>query len=207
MISHVMNCLPIKDAVRTERTESNDVDVFWVMVLSRKGIKELVVMNMDPIPLKLPSHLFSCLELNLLKLRHCNVKPTELAKFTNLRILYFSACDLDIPLFTCPHIFWIVSSLPKLQELYFDFQNCSILSISEKRTLTSQASKLEQLQYGVFIFYWFRDAQVPLIKCILACSPLLKRLAIYVCSSEALGGENGKVVFATKLLKFHRASP
>ncbi|GJV53443.1 F-box/FBD/LRR-repeat protein-like protein [Tanacetum coccineum] len=43
----------------------------WVMFLSRKGIKELTLENMDETPLNLHTHLFSCLKLKQLKLYNC----------------------------------------------------------------------------------------------------------------------------------------
>lgn len=43
----------------------------WVLFLSRKGIKEFTVINKYPKLLKLPTHLFDCLELTLLKLHNC----------------------------------------------------------------------------------------------------------------------------------------
>lgn len=50
------------------------------------------------------------------------------------------------------------------------------------------------------------ENEVCLIKCLLACSPYLKKMVIRADSSKVFGGENGKIEFATKLLKLHRAS-
>lgn len=51
------------------------------------------------------------------------------------------------------------------------------------------------------------ENEMCLIKSLLACSPLLKNISIRANSSQVFSGENGKVMFATRLLKFHRASP
>ncbi|GKA84694.1 F-box/FBD/LRR-repeat protein-like protein [Tanacetum coccineum] len=130
VISHILDCLPIKDAVRTsilsrnwrfkwtnisqlifdekfikprsdgennykERTISRlllhlkgvitkfvlcvphykildfeDVN-HWVMFLSQKGVREFTLKNGHIKTLKLPSHLYACLDLKLLKLVNC----------------------------------------------------------------------------------------------------------------------------------------
>ena len=60
----------------------------WVMFLSKKGIKEFTLINMHPTPLKLPSHLFCCLELKLLKLQNCCFHtPPTFCGFPNLSTL------------------------------------------------------------------------------------------------------------------------
>ena len=46
-----------------------------------------------------------------------------------------------------------------------------------------------------------------MIKSLLACSPLLKNIVITADSPEVFGDDHGDSVFATKLLKLHRASP
>nr|XP_043627208.1 F-box/FBD/LRR-repeat protein At1g13570-like [Erigeron canadensis] len=57
----------------------------WIMFLSRKGIKEFAIINNHLKPLKLPSHLFSCLELKHLKLCNCFFRlPKTSSGFPNL---------------------------------------------------------------------------------------------------------------------------
>ena len=46
-----------------------------------------------------------------------------------------------------------------------------------------------------------------MIKSLLACSPLLKKIVIKAESPEVFGDDHGDSDFATKLLKLHRASP
>lgn len=147
VIGHIMDRLPIKDAVRTgilsrnwrfhwtlltklefnakffkpglhgqtncnERTISNillylkgnitkfylcisrymklDVEDVsrWVMFLSQRKIKEFTLINLHKTPLKLASHLFSCLDLQLLELFNCcfRIIPT-FCGFPNLSTL------------------------------------------------------------------------------------------------------------------------
>ncbi|XP_071739454.1 F-box/FBD/LRR-repeat protein At1g13570-like [Rutidosis leptorrhynchoides] len=47
----------------------------WVMFLSGKEIKEFNLINMNSAPLKLSTHLFSCVKLERLKLRNCSLYP------------------------------------------------------------------------------------------------------------------------------------
>nr|XP_043612581.1 F-box/FBD/LRR-repeat protein At1g13570-like [Erigeron canadensis] len=47
----------------------------WVLFLSKKGIKEFSIINMHEIPLTLPTHIFSLLELKHLKLQNCYFHP------------------------------------------------------------------------------------------------------------------------------------
>ncbi|KAI3796249.1 hypothetical protein L1987_38916 [Smallanthus sonchifolius] len=47
----------------------------WILFLSRNGVKDLTIMKMHGAPLKLPTHLFSCLELKHLKLFYCCFDP------------------------------------------------------------------------------------------------------------------------------------
>ncbi|GJZ07389.1 putative F-box-like domain superfamily protein [Tanacetum coccineum] len=52
------------------------------------------------------------------------------------------------------------------------------------------------------------EVEVHLIKYILACSPMLKKIDIIAAnSSQVFGGDNGKLMFVTKLLKLQRAFP
>ncbi|KAJ0445011.1 putative F-box domain, leucine-rich repeat domain superfamily, F-box-like domain superfamily [Helianthus annuus] len=54
----------------------DDEDInHWILLLSRKGIKELTIRNWHEPPLKLHTHLFSCLELKHLTLSNCYFNP------------------------------------------------------------------------------------------------------------------------------------
>ncbi|KAI7754359.1 hypothetical protein M8C21_006047 [Ambrosia artemisiifolia] len=47
----------------------------WILFLSTKGVKDLTITTTNGVPLKLPTHLFSCLELKHLKLLYCRFDP------------------------------------------------------------------------------------------------------------------------------------
>ncbi|XP_076918217.1 F-box/FBD/LRR-repeat protein At1g13570-like [Bidens hawaiensis] len=78
----------------------------WILFLSRKGIKDLTLQNSSRAQVKMPSHLFSCLELKRLKLYNCcfNLPPTfhgfpnllrlELARETSELGEFFTRCPL-----------------------------------------------------------------------------------------------------------------
>ncbi|GKD52682.1 hypothetical protein Tco_1281658 [Tanacetum coccineum] len=74
----------------------------------------------------------------------------------------------------------------------------------EVDSYTSKNLKLERVIFSGFIG---SEAEVSLIKDILACSPLLKRIDICPNASQMFGGDYGKLRFATNLLNLHRASP
>ena len=149
----------------------------WVMFLSKKGIKEFTLINRHPTPLKLPSHLFCCLELKLLELQNCcfhmpptfcgfpklltlkfnmvrfesgnvgelitrcplleklkirynyptgGMKSIEITKLENLKVLCLPLCNLENIAIDPIRIYQFVGCLPRLQELYLDFQNCKV---------------------------------------------------------------------------------
>ncbi|XP_071716255.1 F-box/FBD/LRR-repeat protein At1g13570-like [Rutidosis leptorrhynchoides] len=290
----------------------------WVMILSRKGIKELYLTNMRATPIMLSTHLFSCVELERLVLRNCylypaptfcgfpnllslelyrvafengnfgeliaqcplleflkvyycdpigKVKLDEIAKLKNLKCLSFPLCKLDNIAITCSSVFHLLGHLSKLHELYLDLRMCKFLGESgaEKSVRTSSFRSLTTLKLNpidfcseikllfAFEMIWaspelqtieitakYNDAVPPpplsssalnhismgklklrnvvfesfrgseneicLIKNLLACSPLLEKINIYAHPSLMFGGDNGKLMFAIKLLKLHRAS-
>ncbi|KAI3796253.1 hypothetical protein L1987_38920 [Smallanthus sonchifolius] len=105
-------------------------------------------------------------------------------------------------------IFELVASLPKLQELDLDFL-CSkdplrtpAICFPERDYNTM---RLWQLQSVVFTDLKASENEVCLIKYLLACSPILKKVVIR--SGYSLISSNVKLTFARKLLKLHRTSP
>ncbi|KAK9051161.1 hypothetical protein SSX86_027787 [Deinandra increscens subsp. villosa] len=63
----------------------------WILFLSRKGIKDLIIQNILDQPLKLPTHLFTCVELKHLKLVNCCFDPpASFHGFPNLLSLELS---------------------------------------------------------------------------------------------------------------------
>ncbi|KAJ0439799.1 putative F-box domain, leucine-rich repeat domain superfamily, F-box-like domain superfamily [Helianthus annuus] len=68
-----------------------------------------------------------CPLLEILTMEECNVKAVEIAKIKNLKILSLYLCDLDnISIKSSSSIFELVDSLPKLQELHLNFENCDV---------------------------------------------------------------------------------
>ncbi|GJV85630.1 F-box/FBD/LRR-repeat protein-like protein [Tanacetum coccineum] len=91
----------------------------------------------------------------------------------------------------------------KIETAYKDKSPPTSLDFSEADFAAMGQLQLQSVSLGNI-----RDSknEVCLIKSLLACSPLLKRIIIYGFSSEH-SDENGKLTFALKLLKLHRASP
>ncbi|XP_071713558.1 F-box/FBD/LRR-repeat protein At1g13570-like [Rutidosis leptorrhynchoides] len=68
---------------------------YWVMLLSKKGIKDLKLINMYPETLRLSSHLFSCVKLERLALRRCSIFPAQPTScgFPNLLHLHLDCVE------------------------------------------------------------------------------------------------------------------
>ncbi|MFS8028251.1 putative FBD domain, leucine-rich repeat domain superfamily, F-box-like domain superfamily [Helianthus anomalus] len=70
-----------------------------------------------------------CPLLEILTMEECKVKTFEIAKIKNLKILSLYFCDLDnISIKSSSSILELVGSLPKLQELHLNFENCDDLT-------------------------------------------------------------------------------
>ncbi|XP_071729096.1 F-box/FBD/LRR-repeat protein At1g13570-like [Rutidosis leptorrhynchoides] len=98
---------------------------------------------------------------------------------------------------------------PKLQTLrisakYNDAVPHSANFLSE---LNSIQLGLPQLRIVMLLNFRGSEEEILPIKKLLAGSPSLKKINIYPLSSKVFGSDNGKLMVATKLLKFHRASP
>ncbi|XP_071709883.1 F-box/FBD/LRR-repeat protein At1g13570-like [Rutidosis leptorrhynchoides] len=297
----------------------NTID-HWLMLLSKKGIKELKLINMYQEPLRLSSNLFSCVKLERLTLGECSifsaqttvcgfpnllhldldcvefvkeifgeiitqcplleclqvgrrfpwdpsgkVKIDEIAKLKNLKCLWLPLCLLDNITITSSLVFHLVDHFSKLQVLYLDLSVCEFLGESSARDRVGTSSfsclstlKLDSIDSGnddmlsfAFDMIWgspklhtlkitsayavpppassalkhistrqlkhlriveFKDfggseSEINMIKNILACSPMLNKIDIYLCSVTMYFGDNYELMFATKLLpKLHRAS-
>ncbi|KAM0047820.1 putative F-box domain, leucine-rich repeat domain superfamily, F-box-like domain superfamily [Helianthus debilis subsp. tardiflorus] len=175
----------------------------WIRFLSRKGIKDLTINNLDVTLLNLPTHLFSCLELEHLKLYNCyfnppptfhgfpnllsldlfveieedfelgkfltgcplledltmddlfevsKVKVVEIAKLENLKILSSKFYDLDdISVMSSSTIFELLGSLPKLQELDLDFQDCQLREGGAKKRFSTVFPCLKALKLSIYL--------------------------------------------------------
>nr|XP_043636497.1 F-box/FBD/LRR-repeat protein At1g13570-like isoform X3 [Erigeron canadensis] len=289
----------------------------WFLFLSGKEIKDVSLINMHETPLKLPDHLFSCLELKCLEIRDCyfcpplsfrgfpnllklnllrvhfesykfgelvtccpvleilgnyvdgllgKVKAVEIAQLDNLKSLSMSLSNLDTGTLTSSSIFQLVGSFSKLQEVILVFLNCKLLAeagatkgitttfpcleilrlwsvdcnkdieVSLVLKMICCSPKLQKLQIVgtyendvppiapcssdfndntmwrsqlrsvVFACSKGSKSEIYLIKTLLACSPLLKKIAIGLNTSLMVDGADGRLQFAEKLLKLHRAS-
>nr|XP_043609158.1 F-box/FBD/LRR-repeat protein At1g13570-like [Erigeron canadensis] len=58
----------------TEESYYEDINS-WVMFLSTKGIEDFTLQSWHGIPLKLPTHFFSCLKLKRVELTNCCIRP------------------------------------------------------------------------------------------------------------------------------------
>ncbi|GJW38456.1 F-box/FBD/LRR-repeat protein-like protein isoform X1 [Tanacetum coccineum] len=96
---------------------------------------------------------------------------------------------------------------PNLQNLNITATYMGNISRHALPSLDLDYNTIGQLHLQCVVFSSFRGAEneVCLIKYILACSPLLKNIAITLSSLP--GGDSGKFKFAQKLLTLHRASP
>lgn len=63
-----------------------------------------------------------------------------------------------------------------------------------------------KLQSAVFACFIGSEVEVFLIKFLLECAPLLKKMSIGLDAYSMVDGKDGKFKFAKKLLKIHRAS-
>ncbi|XP_076926131.1 F-box/FBD/LRR-repeat protein At1g13570-like isoform X2 [Bidens hawaiensis] len=76
--------------------EDEDV-IHWISFLSGKGIKDLTLEHLNETPYKLPTHLFSCLDLKHLKLHDCCFNPPPTFHgFPNLLSLEFYGADGEL---------------------------------------------------------------------------------------------------------------
>ncbi|GKC68598.1 F-box/FBD/LRR-repeat protein-like protein [Tanacetum coccineum] len=288
----------------------------WVEYLSRKGIKEFTLKNMNETPLELPSHLFSCRELKHLKLYNCYVCPksgfqgfqsllcldlsevvfegytcgelisrcpsleilklrsntggkikrVELAKLGNLKVLILQLRELvnKETIITSSSIFQIIGLFPKLQKLNLNFWKRKLSADAEMNILTAlpylKTLRLYEIDFSneimvscvidllrgfshletllikaayedddpalaissskayfcklgrlhlrkvTFVLISCTENEVCLMKSLLACSPLLKKMVISPKSSEMFGGDDGERKFVAELM-LHRASP
>ncbi|KAM7493410.1 hypothetical protein LguiB_028019 [Lonicera macranthoides] len=93
-------------------SQSPDMD-FWILILSRNGIKELTLDNGYVQPYKLPSYIYSCAELTYLELVNCIIfnPPLEFHGFPYLKKLFLENISIS------PRIGSLISGLPALNKL------------------------------------------------------------------------------------------
>ncbi|XP_035840884.1 F-box/FBD/LRR-repeat protein At1g13570-like isoform X8 [Helianthus annuus] len=159
------------------------------------------------------------------------VNIVEIAKQENLKILSLKFHDSHDETTTASssNIFELVGSLPKLQELHLDFEECRLIEGGGKKSFFTvfpclktleitpsnwsansppqvdcSTTRLLQLQSVMFDCLKGSENEIRLIKYLLACSPSLKRMHIFSCHFSS---SEQKLVFVRKLLKLYRASP
>ncbi|CAH1441172.1 unnamed protein product [Lactuca virosa] len=161
----------------------------WMLLLSRNGVKELILTNSSQC-YKLPSNVFSCLELTKLKLENCFFKPPDEFKgFVNLNDLDLqnidfgaNLCGTEKPIednvqvekTTLPIM---LSNLPKIVVLYLDGVFFKAL-IEEKipKWLPHPVNSLKRL---FFLNFQLGDLdQLHGALCLLRNSPNLERLSV-----------------------------
>ncbi|XP_071732921.1 uncharacterized protein [Rutidosis leptorrhynchoides] len=96
---------------------------------------------------------------------------------------------------------------PKLQTLGITAKRAVTPSAFLSSELSHIRMGLAQLRNVVLQSFQGSENEILLVKKLLAGSPSLKKIAIHPESSKVFSGENGRLMVATKLLKFHRASP
>ncbi|CAI9269019.1 unnamed protein product [Lactuca saligna] len=104
----------------------------WMLLLSRNGVKELILTNSSQ-SYKLPSNVFSCLELRKLELENCFFKPPdEFEGFVNLNDL--ELCNVDFG----ANLRGTEINLPQLKEL-------SLFRCTNVYNFNIKATKLKNL--------------------------------------------------------------
>ncbi|XP_071729098.1 F-box/FBD/LRR-repeat protein At1g13570-like [Rutidosis leptorrhynchoides] len=104
--------------------------------------------------------------------------------------------------------FELIGCSPKLQTLWISAKHNDAVPppaifLSE---INSIQFGLPQLRNVALLSFQGSENEILLIKKLLADSPSLKIIDIYPVSSEVFNGDSGRLMVATKLLKFHRAS-
>nr|GEV69124.1 hypothetical protein [Tanacetum cinerariifolium] len=160
----------------------------WIIYLTENGLKQLTIKYLGEKPLRLTSHIFSYLELTRLDLQNCELAPgTDYCCFPNL--LGLNLIWVDIETYKCGEF---LTRCPNLEKLDFSSWNYDINE--------THIAKLVNLKKLLWQLGTFKNTK-------LLCSPLLKQIVITADTPEVFGDDHGDSVFATKLLKLHRASP
>ncbi|GJZ08375.1 F-box/FBD/LRR-repeat protein-like protein [Tanacetum coccineum] len=198
----------------------------WILFLSQKGLKQLTLINHEHHPFRLTSHIFSCLELSHLELYNFQLGPVpdlrgigSLTKLSDLCVNFKNCKVLEDARRSVPTA---LVCLKKLKLYIIDLSSKTMASLVVKLICASpnlhyleivitcehgssevDYSIIKQLQLQKVKLYRVKGSKSEecLIKSLLACSPLLKKMSITVDTPEVFGD------FTTNLLKLHRASP
>nr|XP_043625869.1 F-box/FBD/LRR-repeat protein At1g13570-like [Erigeron canadensis] len=122
----------------------------WIMFLSGKGIQEFTLINYHQTPLKLHTHLFSCLDLKHLNLHNCclSLTPT-FSGFPNLLTL-----DLFRVTFESGSCCQLIIQCPLLENLKVSYHNylsgnLKLVEIAKLKNLRVLSLPLCKLDYMV----------------------------------------------------------
>ncbi|XP_071735728.1 FBD-associated F-box protein At5g22730-like [Rutidosis leptorrhynchoides] len=227
VIMHILDRLPIQYAVRTSILSSNwrfkwtllskvvSDDKFYEY-LKRLGREnwydELNIAITTSLVFHLVGH-FSKLQELYLDLRMCKflgelgAEKWVRTSFRCLKTLVLYPIDFssDIKLSFAFEMIWGSPELPTLiiVATYNDAIPPPAFCSSALNHISMGQLKLRIVELKSF---GGSENEIYLIKNLLACSPALKKIVIFADPSQIFGGENGKLMFATKLLEFHRAS-
>ncbi|XP_071704189.1 F-box/FBD/LRR-repeat protein At1g13570-like [Rutidosis leptorrhynchoides] len=126
---------------------------------------------------------------------------------------YLKGLTLNRIVFSCKanlmFAFELIRCTPNLQTLFITAKRNDVVPspanfLSE---LNSIQLGLAQLRRVTLVSFQGSENEILLIKILLAGTPSLEEFSIHPESSEVFNADNGKLMVATKLLKFHRASP
>ncbi|KAJ0823179.1 putative F-box domain, FBD domain, leucine-rich repeat domain superfamily [Helianthus annuus] len=119
----------------------------WMLFLSKKGVKDLTICKMYGEPLKLSTHIFSCLELKHLKLFYCSCfsPPVSFHGFPNLLSL-----ELCLVQFESSKFGEFITRCPLLEILNMRFQHRLLDSLRThyQRMLLETTTKTDLLSVG-----------------------------------------------------------
>ncbi|KAI7754362.1 hypothetical protein M8C21_006050 [Ambrosia artemisiifolia] len=182
----------------------------WILFLSRNGIKDLTLCKENGPRLKLPTHLFSCLELKHLKLVSCCFDPpTSFHGFPNLLSLELRSVQFESENFgkfftQCPALEILnfgftfpvgnvklaeiakLANLKVLSLLLFSLDNTMITSSSSIFELVDSFPKLEELHLDFIKFKFIEDDAEKTFPTNFTCFKTLKLSRIDLCNGIML---------------------
>lgn len=169
----------------------------WVLDLSKKGILEFTLINMDETPIKLSTHLFSCLELKHMELYKCHFCPlSTFCGFPNILSLdlsevVFGSCTCGQILSQCPLLEILklgdnsTSEIKRVEIAKLKNLKVLILPLCELDNMTMTSSDVIQLM-GSFpelqelnLDFWNCELLAYAEKGVRAALPCLKTLRLY----------------------------
>ncbi|KAF5762076.1 putative F-box domain, leucine-rich repeat domain superfamily, F-box-like domain superfamily [Helianthus annuus] len=195
---------------RTYRILDDEDINHWILLLSKNGIKDLTFCKENGPRLKLPKHLFSCLELQHLKLVSCCFDPpASFNGFPNLLSLELRSVQFDSGKFgefftQCPVLETLnfgftfpagnvkqteiskLANLKILSLLLFSLENTMITSSSSIFELVGSFPKLEELHLDFIKFKFTEGDAEKRFHTTFPCFKTLKLSRIDLCNGIML---------------------